>query len=40
MLPDYINIRRGYAKSNEESTGKTEDSEQVKYYILKSIKDY
>ena len=41
MLPDYINIRRGYAKSNEESTGKTEDSEQVKFYIeirLKIIK--
>ena len=35
MLPDYINIRRGYAKSNEESMGKTDENEQVSIYFFK-----
>ena len=29
VLPDYANIRQGYARSNEESDGKAKDSEQV-----------
>lgn len=34
VLPDYANIRKGYAKSKEESTGKPSDSEQVTNNIL------
>jgi hypothetical protein len=30
VLPDYANIRKGYARSLEESTGKPMNSEQVK----------
>lgn len=29
VLPDYANIRKGYAKSREDSTGKPINSEQV-----------
>ncbi len=29
VLPDYANVRFGYAKSHEESNGKPKDSEQV-----------
>ena len=29
VLPDYANVRFGYAKSHEESKGKPNDSEQV-----------
>lgn len=29
VLPDYANIRKGYAKSQEESNGIPVDSEQV-----------
>ena len=29
VLPDYANIRKGYAKSQEESTGQSSESEQV-----------
>ena len=29
VLPDYSNVRFGYAKSHEESNGKSNDSEQV-----------
>ena len=32
VLPDYANIRKGYAKSQEESTGKPENSEQVDFW--------
>lgn len=30
MLPDYANIRKGYAKTQEDSTGRPAGSEQVK----------
>ena len=33
VLPDYANIRKGYAKSLQESTGKPTNSEQV--YIMR-----
>jgi len=29
VLPDYTNIRRGYARSQEESTGRADNSEQI-----------
>ena len=29
VLPDYANIRKGYAKCQEDSTGKPVDSEQI-----------
>lgn len=35
VLPDYANIRKGYAKSQEESTGKAINSEQVLQLFIK-----
>ena len=46
VLPDYANIRKGFAKSLEESTGKAINSEQVfqlfikKKYFLIYIKSF
>ncbi len=40
VLPDYANIRKGYAKSQEDSTGKPMNSEQViffNYFLRKSF---
>ncbi len=31
VLPDYANIRKGYARTQEESTGRPTDSEQVDF---------
>ena len=38
VLPDYANIRKGYAKSHENSTGKPMNSEQVTLFQLLSRK--
>ena len=37
VLPDYANVRFGYAKSYEESNGKPKDSEQVCFSSINLI---
>lgn len=37
VLPDYANVRFGYAKSHEESNGKPKDSEQVCFSSINLI---